>query len=143
MHHRAGTDWVVETIAEAVSPDGKKLPIRVHKSGPEGALIGPLQARGVEVVEVSSAEAAQATGQLIDAARSGLLVHLGQPSLNKALRGAEVRMSSDGSLVWSQRNSKVEITPLMACTVALSGVAVPAGFAGNPFTSLDDWEDDE
>lgn len=118
MHHRAGTGWVVDTIAAAET----SVPIRVHKSGPEGSLIPLLRERGVAVVEVSTAEVEQATGQFIDAALAGDLVHKGQPSLNKALGGAEVRMSSSGSMMWSQRSSKVEITPLVAVTVALGGV---------------------
>lgn len=141
MHHRAGTAWVVDTVAEAWKSQRK--PIRIHKSGPEGAFIAPLREKGVEVVEVSSSEAAQATGQLIDAVASGELVHKDQPSLDKAVGGADVRMSSDGAMVWSQRSSSVEITPLVAVTVALGGVPEPAAFSGNPFTSLDDWEDDE
>ncbi len=97
--------------------------MRIHKSGPEAAFIAPLRERGVEVIEVTTAEVAQATGQLIDAANAGQLVHLGQPSLDKALRGAVLRLSSDGASVWSQRSSSVEITPLVAVTVALGGVA--------------------
>lgn len=142
MHHRAGTAWVVDVVAEAWK--NQRKPIRIHKSGPEAALIAPLREKGVEVVEVTSGDVAQATGQFIDAAMSGALVHLGQPSLDKALGGAEVRMSVDGAMVWSQRSSSVEITPLIAVTVALGGVpAAEPVFTGNPFTNLDDWEDDE
>ncbi len=142
MHHRAGTGWIVETIAAEFAEH--RTPIRIHKSGPEGSFIAPLRAAGVDVVEVSSSEVAQATGQLIDAANSGQLAHLGQPSLDKALNGAEVRTSSDGAMLWSQRNSSVEITPLIAVTVALGGVPVlEPVYAGNYFYDLDELEDDE
>jgi hypothetical protein len=125
MDHRVGTGWIVERVLHYWGL--KPIPIRIHKSGPEAAFIAPLRERGVEVVEVSTADVAQATGQLLDAAANGQLVHLGQPSLDKAVRGAVLSMSSDGASVLSQRKSSVEITPLLAVTVALGGV--PAGKA--------------
>ena len=98
------------------------IPLRIHKSGPEGSFIAPLRERGVEVVEVSSADVSQATGQLIDAVNAGALRHLGQPSLDIAVKGTVLRTGTDGAAIWSQRNSQTEITALMACTVALGGV---------------------
>jgi len=115
-----GTAWVVDFAREVYA--GSHLPIRIHKSGPEGAFIAPLRERGVEVDEVSSAEVAAATGQFIDACNAGELRHLGQASLDIALKGAVLRTSADGAALWSQRNSSVEITALMACTVAAGGV---------------------
>ena len=133
MDHRAGTGWIVDRVVEYWA--SRAIPIRVHKSGPEAAFIAPLRERGVEVVEVSSADVAQATGQLLDAAANGQLVHLGQPSLTKAVHGAVLSMSSDGASVLSQRKSSVEITPLLACTVALGGVSLP-GETVSEFVSL-------
>jgi hypothetical protein len=141
MEHRSGTGWVVERVVHYYGV--KPTPLRIHKSGPESALILPLRERGVEVVEVSTADVARATGQLIDAAANGELVHLGQPSLDKAVRGAVLRMSSDGAAVWSQRQSSVEITPLQAVTVALGGVPEPEAFTGDYLVSLDDYLEDE
>ena len=122
MEHRAGTGWIVERVRDYYG--AKQVPLRIHKAGPEAAFIAPLREAGVDVVEVPTAEVAQATGQVIDAAANGVLVHLGQASLDKAVRGAVLRMSSDGALVWSQRQSTVEITPLQAVTVAVGGVTV-------------------
>lgn len=122
VEHRKGTGWIVERVQHYYGL--KAIPIRIHKTGPESAFIAPLQEKGVDVVEVSSAEVAQATGQLIDAAANGGVAHLGQPSLDKAVRGASLKMTTDGALIWSQRKSSVEITPLLACTVALGGVPV-------------------
>jgi hypothetical protein len=70
------------------------------------------------------------------------LVHLGQPSLDKALRGAVLRLSTDGASVWSQRSSQVEITPLVACTVALGGVAQELALVPT-FTDLDEYVEDD
>jgi phage terminase large subunit-like protein len=132
LEHRPGTGWVLQRVVEAWSK--RRVPIRIHKTGPEAAFIAPLRERGVEVVEVSSAEVAQATGQLIDAAMNDQLRHLGQPSLDKALAGAVLRQSTDGASQWSQRQSQVEITPLVAVTVALGGV--PASSSSGLFLAV-------
>lgn len=120
VDRRGGDGWVLDRAYEIWTT--KRIPPRIHKTGTEGLLIARLRERGVEVVEVSSAEVAQATGQFISDANAGTIVHLNQPVLNKALDGAELKTGSDGAAIWSQRNSIVEITPLMACTVALGGV---------------------
>lgn len=131
--HQAGTAWIVDRVAATYGE--KRVPIRVHKSGPESAFVAPLRERGVEVVEVSSTEVAQATGQLIDAVNGGELAHIGQRSLERALRGAVLRVTADGASLWSQRQSQVEITPLQAVTVAVGGVPAPvpvsAGYYGD------------
>lgn len=124
MHHRKGTAWIAKTAADIQSR--QPIPLRVHSSGPEAALIDGLVRAGVDVEEVSSADVERATGRLIAAATGDdsepRLVHLDQPSLNKAVAGAVLRTGANGAAIWSQRNSKIEITPLMAVTVALGGV---------------------
>lgn len=128
MAHRSMVQWDVVADVSA-GYRNTKIPIRIHVAGPEAAFIAPLRAAGVDVVEVSTAEAAQATGQIIDAVMNQQLHHLGQPSLDKAVAGAVLRVGSDGASVWSEKNSAVEITPLRAVTVALGGVpaAAPVG----------------
>ena len=121
LERKAGTDWVVAMGVRLFESSG--IPLRIHKSGPEGSFIAPLRERGVEVVEVSSADVSQATGQFIDACNASTLRHIGQGSLDIAIRGAVLRSSTDGAAIWSQRNSQTEITALMACTVALGGVS--------------------
>ena len=123
VEHRAGTAWIVGACKQIY--DEIRVPVRVHKSGPEGALIDPLRESGVEVIEMSTADVAAATGQLIGAALSDPpgFAHLGQASLTKAVGGAVLRSGSDGAAIWSQRTSQTEISPLMAVTVAAGGVS--------------------
>lgn len=124
MAHQAGTGWIEQRVVDGW--EAKRIPIRIHSSGPEASLIAALEARGVEVVAVPSGEVARSTGQFIDACTEGTLAHLGQPSLDKAVRGAVLRMTTEGAVLWSQRKSEVEITPLQAVTVALGGVPANA-----------------
>jgi hypothetical protein len=117
--------WVIDKAVELYA--ASRIPLRIHKIAPEGSFIIPLRERGVEVVEVSSADVAHATGQFIDACNAGALRHLGQASMDVALRGAVLRTSTDGAALWNQRNSQAEITALMACTVASRRRAGVAG----------------
>lgn len=117
----AGTAWVEDRCVEAYNT--LKLPLRIRKDAAEASFIEPLRRRGVEIEEIARADEARATGVLLDAIAAGDLVHLGQPSLRKAIEGAELDTSSGGASVFSQRGS-AEISPLRAVTVALTGVSV-------------------
>jgi hypothetical protein len=119
VHREPGTAWVLDRGVELF--ERWRTPIRIDKGGPAASFIALLRERGVEVVEVSTAEHAQACGQFIDAAANGGLRHLGQMSLDSALRGAVLRATGD-SVLWGRRSSKVDITPLVAVTLALGGV---------------------
>lgn len=116
---RPGTGWVV---ARGVELHGTwKLPIRIQKGAPAASFVLPLRAEGVEVLEVSTDEHAQAAGQFLDAAANDGLRHLGKTALDAAIAGADLRASGDAQL-WGRRSSKVDITPLVAVSIALGGV---------------------
>jgi hypothetical protein len=57
--------------------------------------------------------------------------------LTAALKGAVLKPSGDATL-WSRRSSRVDITPLVAVTVALGGVPAPAGVGAAAFIDLAD-----
>jgi hypothetical protein len=107
----------------------RRLPVRVQSAGASAPFIPLLIEAGIDVVPVSTAEAAQATGQLIDAARAGGLTHEGQPELLAALIGAQVAVTPQGAMSWSPK-SQVDISVLQAVTIAAGGVpaAVEAFF---------------
>lgn len=123
LDHRPGTDWVV---ARGVALWSKwKTPIRIEPGSPAGSFIGPLREAGVTVTEVSPVEHAQALGMLLDAVSGGQLRHRGQQAVSSALAGAVLRTSGDADR-WGRRTSKVDITPLVAVTIALGGVPGPS-----------------
>jgi hypothetical protein len=141
VDRRPTTGWVVERAVELHAK--WRLPIRVEVTSPAGAFILPLRERGVELVEVAQKDHVQAAGQFIDAALNNQLRHLEQTSLTAALKGAVLRASGDVQL-WGRRASKVDITPLVAVTIALGGV--PEGepvFAGEYFVNLDELLEDD
>lgn len=118
--HKPGTSWVVGEMPELLRRAGCES-VRIEKGGPAGSLISQLAEVGVDVVEVSTADHARATGQFIDAVNDGTLRHLGQQSLRSAVVAAKLRATGDAEL-WSRRSSKMDITPLVAATLALGGV---------------------
>jgi len=134
---RPGTAHVVERAKEFHRDHG--VPIRIEKGGPAGSFYTLLVEAGVPVEEVSTADHARATGQMIDAVVSGNLRHTGGVYLRAAIVGATLRHTGDADL-WSRRSSKVDITPLVAATLALGGVPEPAAVAAG-FRDLADFLD--
>lgn len=124
--HRPGTSWVLEVAVASWLL--RHIPIRIQTSSPAGAFIAPLKERGVEVVEMSVGDHAQALGQFLDACANDQLRHLGGVSLSAAVKGAVVRTSGDVDVL-GRRSSKTDITPLVAVTLAVGGVPRAAGMA--------------
>jgi hypothetical protein len=119
IDHRPGTGWVVERMAELVErhrPSG----VYCDASGPAGSLMAEMQRSYIDVTAVSAKEHAQACGQLYDAATQRTMRHLGTLELTAALDGAVKRPLGD-AWAWSRKSSSVDISPLVACTIALWG----------------------
>jgi phage terminase large subunit-like protein len=115
-----GTAWVQEFLVDL--HQRKRKPIRIDPAGSEGAFIRPLKEAGVEVVEVSSREYQQACGEVLSAVQDSRIRHIDQPCLNKAAAAAGRRdVGKEGGWVWA-RLGGLDISPLKAATIALSGV---------------------
>ena len=138
VDRRPGTGWVVDRAVELAAR--WSCAIVLDPSSPAGGLMAALEAAGVEVREVSHRDHAQACGALVDAVRNESVRHLGQPSLTAALSGAAKRQSGDVWL-WSRSSSHVDITPLVAVTLALSmsGRMVPASVHTAIYADLNDY----
>ena len=138
VDRRPGTGWVVKRGAELALR--WSTPIVVQSGSPAEAFVSELRAAGVEVDVVPAKQLAAGCGQLVDACLNDQFRHLGQPSLLAALTGAHRRQSGDVWL-WSRTASAVDITPLVAVTLALSAARVPVATAhtSDVFVSLDDF----
>jgi len=99
-----------------VGPGAPK--VVVAKGSPAASMVKDLTAAKVPVREVSTEDHARACGQLLDAVADDRFRHLGQPMLNVAVRGAVKRQHGD-AWVWSRRKSEVDISPLVAVTLAV------------------------
>jgi hypothetical protein len=115
VDYRPGTDWVVDRAVELQAKWGGRFAFAA--SSPAASLRDALELAGVDVVEVSNKEHAEACGQFFDGVMQRQVRHLCQPALSVAVDGADRRFSGDAWL-WSQRASNTEICPLIAVTLA-------------------------
>jgi hypothetical protein len=123
VDRRPGTAWIVERAVEVTSRWNCDL--RVDGASPAASLIPELRAAGVRVVEVNLNEMARSCGALLDAVVNHRLRHLDQAALTNAVTGARKR--SVGEVwAWARTSSAVDITPLVATTLAFGGMNVPS-----------------
>jgi len=135
--------WHVEVIDQW--PGTAKLPARLAELveehsplevvcdgyGPSASMVKQVIEAGVDVRLLSSAEHAAACGQLKDAVAERTLAHLGSSSLSNAVRGAATRPLGD-AWAWARRTSSVDISPLVAVTLALSSAIALEDVGGDP-----------
>lgn len=117
VEHHAGTSWLIDRLkglAEAYSAG----PIAFDTSGPASALQAELVAAGVRVDGFTGPRMAQACGGLVEAVQGGDFRHRNEPSLSAAVAGVRARKAGDGGQRWSRTDSTIDISPLVAATLA-------------------------
>lgn len=114
---RAGTRWVVPRLAEIV---GKQRPARVvaDTRGPAASLRQAFEDAHVQIEWIGMREYAEACGLVVDLVADEQVRHLGTPDMAAAVRGAATRPMGD-AWAWSRKSSGVDITPLVAGTLAV------------------------
>jgi phage terminase large subunit-like protein len=126
--HQPGTAWVVPKLIEMVRKHDP-CAVVIDPTGQGGSLIGPLEQAGIEVLKPTARDAGQACGQFFEAVTdSRELRHRGDPALMTALGGAQTRPLSD-AWAWARRSAAVDISPLVAVTLAAWGHGVKAPVA--------------
>jgi hypothetical protein len=125
IEHRRGTGWVVDR-AEELLASHENAGLICDGTGPAGSLLPEFQA---EPRTVTATEHARACGMFFDATEEDSLRHLGTPELSNALAGARKRLLGD-AWAWSRKSSAVDISPLVAGTLAFWGVATTDVYAG-------------
>jgi hypothetical protein len=134
VENRRGSGWVVPWLKERVDRADQWSPcvIVIAPSGPAVSLIAEAEAVGLEILKPGIPEVAAATGAFYDASGANPEVdepasmrHLGQPVLDLAVAGATRRELGDRWL-WNQETASVDISPLMAVTLAAWGHATRA-----------------
>lgn len=124
--HASGTGWVVDRLAR-LCDDHDVSAVGVDPTGPAAALLPDLEKAGFTVrnqhnpsgrlVLLDGRESVQACEEFLAAVLGGTLVHRDEHVLNAAVQGAGRRQVGD-SWKWSRRDSTVDISPLVAATVA-------------------------
>lgn len=129
VENRRGGSWVVPWLRERVERRDRWSPsaIVIAPSGPANSLIPEAEEAGLEILKPGIGEVAGASGAFYDATGANpevdepaSLRHLGQPALDVAVAGAVKREVGDRWL-WNQGAASVDISPLVAATLALWG----------------------
>lgn len=125
VEHKDGTGWAAARIAELVRKHDIKT-VRCDAIGPAASLLADLASHGVFVKTVSTSEYTQACGEFYDLAHQDKLRHLGSPELTAAINGAATRDLGE-AWAWARKKSSVDISPLVAVTLAAwASASVPA-----------------
>lgn len=118
VDRRPGTGWVVDRVVELLERHDAAEEVVLDAAGPAGSLVPDLEGADVKVRVVTANEHAQACGGIFDAIDQRGIRHLGTPEFNAAVKGAAKRPLGD-AWAWSRKSSGVDISPLVACTLAL------------------------
>ena len=128
---RYGTQWAVEWLHERWA---KTAAVVIDAQSPAMSLLPDLKKAGVRVTVTSMAEMGRAYGRFQDMLNDGQLKHLpddAQPQLAAAVHGAITRnLGASGALAWNKLGADVDISPLVACTLALYGACTSKRIPG-------------
>ncbi|MCH9276107.1 terminase [Bifidobacterium amazonense] len=120
--NRDGVMWAVNLL-ERVWDD--TAAVVIDAQSPAMSLITDLQEAGIHVTVTNSAAMGQACGRFQDMLKDGTLTHLpedGQQPLWTAVRKATIRpINKQGLFGWNRPDDDTDISPLVACTIALHG----------------------
>ena len=125
VDHRRGTSWLVDRAVALKERHG--APFVVDPKGPAGFLISDLEEAGVEVIRTSAGDVADGTGSFIAATGKAegdeaTFRYMPHPALDAAVAGAVTKPLGDGQR-WDRRSPVVDISPLVAITLARQGLA--------------------
>jgi hypothetical protein len=117
VDHRPGTNWIVPRLVELDARHGAEV-ICCDGASPAASLIPQADLAGLSIETVGAQEYVKACGRFFDAIEERALRHLGTPELAAALKAATRRPLVD-AWAWSRKSSAADISPLVACTLAL------------------------
>jgi len=112
-----GTGWLTQRLVELYAKH-EVIEIVCDGYGPSAAMARKAEEAGIKVRRLDSNEYGQACGVFVDAIGESTLRHIGQDEILHAIRGAKARPLVD-RWAWSRTKSTVNISPLVAATLAL------------------------
>lgn len=118
--NRPGTSWIYDFFATEGRAERYRR-IIIDPVSPAATLIPELRSLGLQIEEVSTRQVASACGRFYDLVTQHGLRHIGQVPLATALAGARRRNLGD-AWAWHRRNASVDVSPLVAATLALDHV---------------------
>lgn len=120
-----GTQWAVDYIADHWP---RTASVVIDSQSPAMSLLADLKARHVKVIVTNYSDMGRACGKFLDMLRDGKLTHLPDdkaPALATAVANATTRsIGKSGAVGWNPMGSDIDISPLVACTLALYGTTI-------------------
>jgi hypothetical protein len=116
VHAGEGTGWVHDRIAALYAKHDVEEVV-CDGYGPSAAIARRVDEAGITVKRLDAQQYGIACGMFVDAVGEDTLRHLGQDEMRLAIRGAKVRPLVD-RWAWSRTKSSVDISPLVAATLA-------------------------
>ncbi len=116
---RNGVGWLVDYVAARCERNDIRAVV-IDGASPAASVVDALKGRRVKVTTTGPRDMAQACGLFFDGVMEGWVRHIDQPQLNASLGVARRRALGD-AWAWNRKNAVSDITPLVACTLALWG----------------------
>lgn len=113
---QVGTAWVVPEVAR-LREKRDVAEVALLPASQAGALIPDLVKAGVEFETLTTADLGRACASFIVGVTEKRLAHADQFTLNAAVGNARTRFSGEAEL-WDRRNRSVDISPLVASSLA-------------------------
>lgn len=139
IDHRPGTQWMVDRLLELVKAHKPDV-VCLDAGGPAGSLLPQLEQhyRELTLTNLGARDLVQGCGLFYDAVCDRQVRHLDQSELNAAVDGAARRTVGD-SWAWSRKNALVDISPLVAVTLAYA--QAKSLNEGVGVASFSDWQE--
>jgi len=147
IEHRPGTNWVLERLLN-LRDSHKPAAICLDAAGPAASLLIDLDKAGItrpedpekpslgDLAVPSPREYAGACGAFVDSVRQATLRHIDQAPLARAVAGVKTRPLGD-AWAWGRRAGNVDISPLVAATLARWAFEARAHLINRKFNAWD------
>jgi hypothetical protein len=147
IEHRPGTNWVLERLL-SLRDSHKPAAICLDAAGPAASLLIDLDKAGItrpedpekpslgDLAVPSPREYAGACGAFVDSVRQATLRHIDQAPLARAVAGVKTRPLGD-AWAWGRRAGNVDISPLVAATLARWAFEARAHLINRKFNAWD------
>jgi hypothetical protein len=113
---KPGVAWLVPALTELTGSQDI-AEVSVTPGGQAAGLVPDLREAGVKFESLVNKDIAQGCAAFQESVRERRVVHVGQPDLDAAIRGARTRFVGE-SEVWDRRDHSIDISPLVACATA-------------------------
>ncbi|WP_158252562.1 terminase large subunit [Cryobacterium sp. Y57] len=127
IENRVGTSWIGTRLAELQKRWNPIATVAIA-GGHVDSLVPSWKRDGARVKLIKFADYVKACGVIYDWITQGKLRHLDDPILNAAIEGVQQKFTRDNAAwYWSRVSSDVDITSLVALTVAVAGLEKKTG----------------